>query len=102
MVLKVSSSFFRRAKRASSLSFPHIVKNVALCKTMLPTVLLHLDTKPIYVETKLFESSKFEQDVLEPKDHLLMLIAAAAAAQVVAAMKIQSNYVFLSRATPLT
>ena len=68
---------------------------------MLPTVLLHLDTKPIYVETKLFESSKFEQDVLEPKDHLLMLIAAAAA-QVVAAMKIQSNYVFLSRATPLT
>ena len=47
---------------------------------MLPTVLLHLDTKPIYVETKLFESSKFEQDVLEPKDHLLMLIAAAAAA----------------------
>ena len=64
---------------------------------MLPTVLLHLDTK----ETKLFESSKFEQDVLEPKDHLLMLIAAAAA-QVVAAMKIQSNYVFLSRATPLT
>ena len=70
---------------------------------MLPTVLLHLDTKPIYVETKLFESSKFEQDVLEPKDHLLMLIAAAAAAaQVVAAMKIQSNYVFLSRATPLT
>ena len=100
MVLKVSSSFFRRAKRASSLSFPYIVKNVALCKTMLPTVLLHLDTKPIYVETKLFESSKFEQDVLEPKDHLLMLIAAAA--QVVAAMKIQSNYVFLSRATPLT
>ena len=77
------------------------MKNVALCKTMLPTVLLHLDTKPIYVETKLFESSKFEQDVLEPKDHLLMLIAAAAA-QVVAAMKIQSNYVFLSRATPLT
>ena len=73
---------------------------------MLPSVLLHLDTKPIYVETKLFESSKFEQDVLEPKDHLLMLIAAAAAAaaaaQVVAAMKIQSNYVFLSRATPLT
>ena len=68
---------------------------------MLPSVLLHLDTKPIYVETKLFESSKFEQDVLEPKDHLLMLIAAAAA-QVVAAMKIQSNYVFLSRATPLT
>ena len=77
------------------------MKNVALCKTMLPSVLLHLDTKPIYVETKLFESSKFEQDVLEPKDHLLMLIAAAAA-QVVAAMKIQSNYVFLSRATPLT
>ena len=59
---------------------------------MLPTVLLHLDTKPIYVETKLFESSKFEQDVLEPKDHLLMLIAAAAAAALLLKLLQQWRY----------
>ena len=54
----------------------HFVKRyVAHCVVI---ALRHV-TKPIYVETKLFESSKFEQDVLEPKDHLLMLIAAAAA-----------------------
>ena len=76
---------------------------------MLPTVLLlHSDTSRslfMWKQNSLrrgAQTSKFEQDVLEPKDHLLMLIAAAAAAQVVAAMKIQSNYVFLSRATPLT
>ena len=65
---------------------------------MLPTVLvLHSDTSRslfMWKQNSLrrgAQTSKFEQDVLEPKDHLLMLIAAAAQ-RVVVAMKIQSNY----------
>ena len=52
---------------------------------MLPTVLLlHSDTSQslfMWKQNSLrrgAQTSKFEQDVLEPKDHLLMLIAAAA------------------------